>query len=257
MVDQASLVSLTSDFGEGHYVGEMKGVIKKVNVDAEIIDVTHNIERYNIVGGAFVLSRIWRYFPKNTVHMVVVDPGVGAKRKAIAIQTGYCYMLGPDNGILRWALKDQEIVRVIELDPKTVQERAGLTEVSSTFHGRDVFAPAAGLLTRGVDIDTLGRRIKEIETLDLKEDTVVHVDSFGNIITTIAKDITPGMKLQVAHGPRKFEAVGARTFSDVKPGELMVLKGSHGLLEVDVNQGNAAERLGVRAGDTIQVEYAG
>ncbi|MFH0861551.1 MAG: SAM-dependent chlorinase/fluorinase [Candidatus Altiarchaeota archaeon] len=257
MVGHVRLVSLTSDFGEGHYVGEMRGVIKKVNIDAEIVDVTHSIERYNVFGGAFVLSRIWRHFPKNTVHVVVVDPGVGSKRKAIAIETDYCFLLGPDNGVLRWALKDQEIVRVIDLDPLTVQERAGLTNVSATFHGRDVFAPAAGLLTRGVDIDTLGTRIKELQPLDLKEDTVIHVDSFGNIITTIAKDLSPGMKLQVIHGPRKFDAVGAVKFSDVNPGELVVLKGSHGLLEVDVNHGNAAERLGVRAGDSIQVEYVG
>lgn len=256
MAGQIQLVSLTTDFGDGHYVGEIKGVIKKVNSDAQIVDVTHSVERFNVVGGAFILSRVWRHFPKNTVHMAVVDPGVGSSRKAIVIQTEYCYLLGPDNGILRWALKDQNIVRAVELDVKIVQERAGLTEVSATFHGRDVFAPTAGLLTRGVDIDTLGKRIKEIQTLDLKEDTVVHVDSFGNIITTIAMDIKPGAKLLVTHGARKFDAVGARTFSDAEAGQLIVLTGSHGLLELDVSRGSAAERLGVRAGDPIKVENA-
>jgi S-adenosyl-L-methionine hydrolase (adenosine-forming) len=257
MVGQAQVVTLTSDFGDSHYVGEMKGVIKKVNPQAEVVDVTHAVKRYNIVGGAFVLSRIWRHFPKNTVHLAIVDPGVGSKRKPLAVQTDYCMLLGPDNGILRWALKDQSVVRAVELDVRKVQERAGLSEVSSTFHGRDVFAPAAALITKGVDVDTLGRRVVEIERLDLEEDKVIHVDGFGNIITTVAKEPVPGTAVTVVHGPRRYEAQAVRTFSDAEKGALIVLTGSHGLLEVDVNQGNAAERLGVEAGDTIKVEYAG
>jgi S-adenosyl-L-methionine hydrolase (adenosine-forming) len=253
MPGQVRLITLTTDFGDSYYVGEMKGVAKKVDPEADVIDVTHSVERHNIVGGAFVLSRVWKHFPRNTAHIAVVDPGVGSLRKALAIQTDYCFLLGPDNGILRWAIKDQKVERAVELDPKVVQEKAGLTKVSATFHGRDVFAPAAALITKGVDIDALGGRAKEIDMLPLNEDTVIHVDDFGNIITTIARELVPGARVTVLHGPRQYDALCVRTFGDAEPGKLIVLTGSHGLVEVDVNQGNAAERLGVRAGDQIRI----
>jgi S-adenosyl-L-methionine hydrolase (adenosine-forming) len=251
------IITLTSDFGDSHYVGEMKGVVKKVNPVAEVIDITHSVEKYSVVDGAFILSRIWHHFPRFTVHVAVVDPGVGSMRKGIAIETEQCILVGPDNGILRWALKDQKILRAIELDIKKVQALAGLKESSSTFHGRDLFAPAAALISRDTDMDMLGSRITDLEVLDLKEDLVVHVDSFGNIITTVVKNLVPGTKVSVAHGARKYDATVVKTFSDAEAGKLIVLTGSHGLVEVDVNKGNAAERLGARAGDRIKVEDAG
>jgi S-adenosyl-L-methionine hydrolase (adenosine-forming) len=247
-------IALTTDFGDSHYVGEMRGGIKKVNPAAEIIDVTHSVEPHNVVGGAFILSRVIRHSPKNTVHVAVVDPGVGSQRRAIAIETAHCFLLGPDNGILRWALKDEDVVRAVELDAAKVQKLAGLTEVSATFHGRDVFAPAAALLTKGVDLSMMGERVTDIAPLEILEDAVVHVDRFGNIITTVAREMEPGTKVSVVHAEGRYEATYVRTFGDAPPGDLIVLTGSHGLLEVDVNQGSAAQRLGAKAGDRMRIE---
>jgi S-adenosyl-L-methionine hydrolase (adenosine-forming) len=256
MAIQNRLITLTSDFGPSYYVGEMKGVIKKVNEKADIIDVTHSVARHSIVEGAFILSRIWRYFPKNAIHVAVVDPGVGTNRKAVAVETDECAFMGPDNGIIRWALKGQDIVRAVELDAAKVQVLAGLKEMSSTFHGRDVFAPAAALLSRGTDLDFLGARIDDIEPLPLKENAVVHVDTFGNIITTAVCDIRPGAKVTVTHGGIRYDALAVRTFSDAPPGTLIVLLGSHGLLEVDVNLADASQLLQAKVGDEIRVENA-
>jgi len=257
MIGQIKLITLITDFGKSYYVGEMKGAIKKVDPEAEIIDITHSIHRYNVAEGAFVLSRVWRHFPKNTVHLIVIDPGVGSPRKAIGLQTDYTFLIGPDNGVLRWAIRDQKVMRAVELDPLRVQESAGLSLLSATFHGRDLFAPAAALLTKGVDLDMLGKRVEDIAKLDLREDTVVHVDGFGNIVTTVGTEIKPGTTVMVAHGTKTYGAKAVRTFSDAKPGELIVLTGSHGLLEVDINQGSAAELLGAESGDPIGVEYVG
>jgi S-adenosyl-L-methionine hydrolase (adenosine-forming) len=252
----APVITLTSDFGDSYYVGEMKGVLKRVSPHADIVDITHSVEKYNVVDGAFVLSRIWRHFPKNTVHVAVVDPGVGSTRKGVAVETEQCIMVGPDNGILRWALKDQKILRAVELEFNKVQTLAGMKDLSPTFHGRDLFAPAAALISRGTDIDMLGARVTDLGVLDLREDVIVHVDSFGNIITTLVKNLVPGTRVVVLHGARRYDALVVKTFSDAQPGQLIVLTGSHGLTEVDVNRGNAAERLGARAGDRITVEDA-
>jgi S-adenosylmethionine hydrolase len=257
MFTDLQLITLMSDFGFSHYVGEMKGVVKKVNPKAETIDVTHSITRHNILEGAFILSRIWRHFPKNTVHVVVVDPGVGSDRRALAVETDYCMLVGPDNGILRWALKDQEVVRAVALDAGEVQERAGLEGLSPTFHGRDVFAPAAALISKGVDVDTLGARVEDIEKLDIREDVIVHIDGFGNIVTTVAKEIPPGTNVVVSHAGMRHEANAVKTFSDAGSGQLIVLVGSHGLLEVDVARGNAADALAASTGDDIRIENAG
>ncbi|MFH1055095.1 MAG: SAM-dependent chlorinase/fluorinase [Candidatus Altiarchaeota archaeon] len=251
----AQLITLTTDFHGSYYVGEMKGVVRKVNPLADVIDITHSVSRHNIIEGAFILSRIWRHFPKNTVHVAVVDPGVGSQRKAVAVETEYCMLIGPDNGVLRWALRGQEVVRVVELDGKIVQERAGLSDLSLTFHGRDVFAPAAALISKGADVDGLGRRVDDIGKLDVKEDMVVYVDSFGNIVTTVAVEMVAGKKAVVRHGGKNYDASTAITYSDLVEGGLVVLIGSHGLVEVGVNRGNAAERLGVKVGDAIGVEY--
>jgi S-adenosyl-L-methionine hydrolase (adenosine-forming) len=257
MIGQSRIITLTTDFGDSHYVGEMKGAAKRVNPDADVVDVTHSVEKYNVAGGAFVLSRVWRHFPRNSVHVAVVDPGVGSGRKALAIETDSCFLIGPDNGILRWALKDQAVARIVELDAAKVLRLAGLGGVSATFHGRDLFAPAAALITRGVDLDLLGPRAADIQALEIKEDAVVHVDGFGNIITTIARELAPGTRLRVTHAGRTYDAVAAGTFSDAPEGALIVLVGSHGLVEIDVNRGSAAALLGANAGDAIRVENAG
>jgi len=251
-----NLVTLTSDFGASYYVGEMKGVVKRVNPKAEVVDITHNVSRHSIVEGAFILSRAWRHFPKNTVHVAVVDPGVGSGRKAVAVETENATFIGPDNGILRWALKDETIVRSVELDAAVIRERAGVVADSATFHGRDVFAPAAALLTRGVDLDFLGKRAEDLAPLEIKPDTIVHIDGFGNIITTCAFGLRPGGKVRVVHKGSRYEARVVKTYAEAEPGRLIALIGSHGFIEVDVNQGDAARLLGAFVGDRIALEQA-
>jgi S-adenosylmethionine hydrolase len=241
------IITLTTDFGDSHYVGEMKGRILLENPDATIVDITHSIEAQNIPSAAFVLSRIWRSFPDNSIHVVVVDPGVGSGRLALAVATSGCILVGPDNGVLRWALKDLEVERVVGIDEKLFHD------VSATFHGRDVFAPAAAKLSKGADIDMLGKRVDEMKPLDIEADSVLHVDGFGNIITSVAGQIRPGEQVTVLHGGKSHEARAVRTFTDAKEGELIVLVGSHGLVEVDISLGDAAKKLKAKAGDRIQV----
>ncbi len=253
---ETNLISLTTDFGLSYYVGEMKGRVKKVNPKAEVVDVTHSVSRHSIVEGAFILSRAWRSFPKNTVHVAVVDPGVGSGRKAVAVETENATFMGPDNGILRWALKDETVVRSVELDPALIRERAGAGEDSATFHGRDVFAPAAALLTKGVDLDFLGKRTEDLAPLEIKPDAIVHIDGFGNVITTCAYGLRPGGKVRVVHKGSRYEARTVKTYSEAEPGRLTALFGSHGFIEVAVNQGDAARLLGASVGEGIAIEQA-
>lgn len=257
MYTDSRLITLTTDFGRGYYPAQMRGVIKKVNDKAEVVDVTHDVGRHDIVEGAFILSRITGYYPDNTVHVAVVDPGVGTDRAALAVETKRFTLIGPDNGVLKWALNGHDTVRVVALDEETVKERAGFGEVSNTFHGRDVFAPAAALITKGVDVDALGKRVDEIEKLNVKQDRVVHVDGFGNIVTTMAAEPAPGETVKVAHKGRMHDAFCVKTYGQARPGQLVVLTGSHGLLEVAVREGDAASLLGAKAGDEILMQDAG
>ena len=249
-------ITLTTDFGDGIYVPQMKGVIKKINAEIDLTDITHNVKPQNIVEGAFILSRIWDKFPKSTVHIAVVDPKVGTKRNAVAVETEYCTLIGPDNGILCWSLKDQKILRMIKIDFEKI---SGYTEnkiLSKTFHGRDIFAPCAALLCNGIDLDNLGERITDLETLQIRDNTVVHIDGFGNIITTNVLELEVGADVQITHKGKSYIAKAAETFEDGEKNELIILQGSHGLLEIDVNCGNAAKKLNAKVGDEIGVEDA-
>jgi S-adenosyl-L-methionine hydrolase (adenosine-forming) len=250
------VVSLITDFGQGYYPGQMRAQIRRISPECDIIDITHNVTPYNVCEGAFILSRSYNFFPKNTVHVAVVDPGVGSSRLPIAAETNDYIFVGPDNGILRWALSNEKITRMISINKDKIKESAGIDDVSPTFHGRDIFAPCAALICNGTDIDHLGGRILDLEGLEIMEDTVLHVDPFGNIITTIAKEIPAGGMVRVRHGPRVYEARAVKTFAEAEPGQLIVLRGSHGMVEVDICQGNAALKYGVHAGDKIMIENA-
>ncbi len=153
------MITLTSDFGlKDPYVAEMKGVILSLNPSATIVDITHDIEKFNIRMGAFMLASAAPYFPKSTVHLAVVDPGVGTERRAILVQTKQGFFVGPDNGVLMMAAKKQEIVHTFELS----NSKFMLPKVSATFHGRDIFAPAAAYLDIGVKPAEFGSEITEI-----------------------------------------------------------------------------------------------
>jgi S-adenosylmethionine hydrolase len=216
----------------------------------------------------------YRYFPAGTVFLVVVDPGVGSTRRPVAVQAGDYGFVAPDNGVLSYTLAQLEAVRAVELETP-----AG---VSSTFHGRDIFAPAAARLARGDALEALGSPVGDLVQLPAPRlsvapgtirGEVVHIDHFGNVVTSIGRlerstpqtltlrpafggDVTPltvdAVSAQISAGGVQVRGIHA-TYSEVEPGTLLALVGSSGLLELGVNQGNAAARLGVRIGDTVEV----
>ncbi|MEM4505185.1 MAG: SAM-dependent chlorinase/fluorinase [Candidatus Bathyarchaeia archaeon] len=257
----SSIITLITDFGLiDPYVAEMKAVILGINPEAKIVDITHNIEKFNIRMAAYILSAAAPFFPQNTVHVAVVDPGVGTQRKPILIETKHGFFIGPDNGILVLAAKKQGIKHVYEIS----NPRFMMKKVSQTFHGRDIFAPVAAYLSKGVPPSSFGQEIRKIVApkfakIIRRDDTllgeVLHVDSFGNIITNItAKEL----KWLGVRGEIIVELKGARlalrlcrAYAEVEPGKPLAIIGSHDFLEISINQGNAAEAFKVKAGDRI------
>ena len=259
------MITLMSDFGlKDPYVAEMKGVILNINPKATLIDITHDVEKFNLRMAALTLASAAPYFPNGTVHLAVVDPGVGNQRRAILIQTKKSFFVGPDNGILILAAQKQGIKHTYQLiNPKLM-----LPKISFTFHGRDIFAPAAAYLAKGLQPGEFGPEIEdpvEPEFAKVKQKNgsliaeVMHIDGFGNIITNInEKDIgnhqtkivnveLPNISLKLAF---------AKTYAQAKLQEAIVLIGSHSFLEIALNQGNAAEKLHAKAGDKIVVRAA-
>lgn len=254
-------VTLTTDFG-GHYVGIMKAVILGIDADAEIYEITTELDSYDVKGGAFALRSSYSYFPKGTVHIGVVDPGVGSSRRAIAIRTKNHYFVGPDNGLLAMAARDDGIVAVRELtNPKL--HRA---PVSPTFHGRDIFAPVAAHLSRGGEWEEVGRPIDGIVDLELLRAVggdgsvsceVIFVDRFGNLTLSIERGFV-GLEGEVGVVHRGKELVGkvVRTYAEGGTG-ICLLVGSGGFYEIAVGQGSAAAVLGAKSGDSIKLTPRG
>jgi S-adenosylmethionine hydrolase len=254
------MITLTSDFGlRDSYVAELKGVILTINKGANIIDVTHEVEKFNIRMGAFMLASAAPYFPNGTIHLAVVDPGVGTERRGILVQTKQGFFIGPDNGILLLAAQNQEISQTYELtNPQFM-----LPKVSSTFHGRDVFAPAAAYLDMGVKPSEFGPDIIDLVAPDftfVKQRNgsligeVLHADSFGNIITNISqKEIVQAKFIRVKLEKISLNLALGKTYSNAKSQEAIALIGSHGFLEIALNLANAAEKFNVKAGDLVEV----
>lgn len=239
------IITLTTDFGiDDHYAGSMKGVVLGINNEAVITDITHGIPKYDIFKAAYTLRSFYKYFPKGSIHVVVVDPGVGSERKPIIVQTEEGIFIGPDNGVFSFVLKESKSVNVFEITNSEFM----LEDLSSTFHGRDIFAPVAAHLSLGVDIQDFGEVLKnpislEIRRPELKGDEIVgeviYVDSFGNLITNIPGDLFKrSSKVQL--GEFIIDSV-ANTYQDVKKGKLLAIIGSSGFLEISVNQGSAVD----------------
>jgi Uncharacterized conserved protein len=239
------IITLTTDFGlKDPYVGAMKGVILSINSDILITDITHEIPSYDVFKGAFALRNFYRYFPEGTIHVVVVDPGVGGRRKPIAVEADEGMFVGPDNGIFSFIYSESKTVKVVEIsNPRYV-----LANVSSTFHGRDIFAPAAAHLSLGVPVDNLGEKVANPVKLPIKEPEVreneiigeiIYTDNFGNLVSNIPDDlIKPGSRIYVGKSIIKGTS---KSYSDVPKGELLAIIGSSGFLEISVNQGRASE----------------
>ena len=257
------MITLTSDFGlKDPYVAEMKGVILSIKPDATIVDVSHSIEKFDIRIGSFMLASAAPYFLKGTVHLAVVDPGVGTPRRAIVARTKLAFFVGPDNGVLMLAAQNQGIEHIHELtNPKLM-----LPQVSSTFHGRDIFAPAAAYLDMGVEPSEFGALITDAVTPKFASITrrngsligeVLHIDSFGNIITNISqKEIAQVNIIDVKLTNLSLNLALGKTYAQTKPDEPIALVGSHGFLEIALNQANAAEKFRVKDGDKVEVTPA-
>ena len=250
------LITLTTDFGDsGGYTAAMKGVILGICPDVQITDISHNIRPQNVIEAAIVIASTTPYFPQNTIHVAVVDPGVGTCRKPLLIVTPSYFCIGPDNGIfslLTSKYEDQSSVDVFELD----RERFWRHPVSHTFHGRDIFAPIAAHLALGIEPEVLGSPIENFESLSLPSPVVreglvlgkiVYIDHFGNLISNIKSDEANYTNVIEIAG---HVINGIETSYASSPGLLAII-GSHGNLEVAWNLGNAANRIGARLGTPI------
>ncbi|MGE5574600.1 MAG: S-adenosyl-l-methionine hydroxide adenosyltransferase family protein [Ignavibacteria bacterium] len=254
------MITLTSDFGlKDPYVAEMKGVILTINPNAKIIDVVHDVAKFDIRMGAFILASAAPYFPKGTVHLAVIDPSVGTERKPILIQTKQAFFVGPDNAVLMLAAQNQGIEHVYQLtNPNLMQPK-----VSNTFHGRDIFAPAAAHLDLGIKPHTFGAEVGDaikprFATVKRKDNLligeVLHIDGFGNIITNITEKQAGATKtLNLKFDKVALKIIFAKTYAQSKPNRPVALIGSHGFLEIALNRASAAEKFGVKAGDPVEI----
>lgn len=263
----SGIITLITDFGtRDAYAGAMKGAMLSVNDHARIADITHDVPPHDVFEAAWVLLCSYAYFPPGTVHCVVVDPGVGGARRAIAARAGAHYLAGPDNGVLSWALADAGRGEVVELTDR----RYFRPRVSGTFHGRDVFAPVAAHLSRGVPLEALGRPVRDPVTLpspapliDAEAITgqVIHVDRFGNLVTNIddgllcewaAGDMS---SLTIECGGRDVSSV-QETYASAEPGAILALIGSAGRLEIAMREGSAAAELTLTRSARVVVRRA-
>ncbi len=259
----SKIATLTTDFGlKDPYVAEIKAVILSICPKATIVDITHMIPKFNTQMGAYVLASATVYFPKGSVHLVVVDPGVGTKRRPILIQTKQGFFVGPDNGILILAAEKQGIMSIHELaNPQFM-----LPRVSNTFHGRDIFAPAVAHLLNGIKPDDFGPRISELTKLEFLKTTkengaligmVLHVDGFGNIITNITEKeleqthVKGEVRLKLPCCKLRLKL--CKAYGEAEPKEPLALIGSHDFLEIALNQGSASEKFKVKPGDKIKL----
>ncbi len=259
-------IVLLTDFGlKDSFVGVMKGVIVNISPGAEIVDLTHQVMPCNINQAAFLLLTSFKFFPKGTIFVVVVDPGVGSNRKSIAIKTKDYYFVGPDNGVLSLAAISDSIGKIVSLDNKEYF----LEKVSATFHGRDIFAPVAAYLEKGVKINSFGKELKNIKGINLPvpemsgnklTGEIIFIDRFGNLVTNITKD-----KLKEFVGERKFRiSIKSAQFdklynyySEAEENELFLCEGGFGFLEISLKNKSAAELLKAEIGDKVSVNFAG
>ena len=256
------LITLTTDFGTSdHFVGVMKGVILGIAPRAHIVDITHQIEPFNIAEGAFVIAEAWRWFPKGTIHVVVVDPGVGSTRRPILVEAQGQRFVGPDNGVFTF-IYEEGAHKVRGITSPSVM----LKKVSRTFHGRDVFAPAAAHLAKGLAPARFGKLIQDaIRSAAFRPEqtkkhrwtgTVIKVDRFGNLITNFHMREFGELRtrpFEILAGSQIIRRL-ALTYSEAGVGEVVVIEGSSGFLEISATQGSAAEKLGCGAGAAVELE---
>jgi S-adenosylmethionine hydrolase len=279
MSETPAIITLLTDFGEeDSYVGAMKGVILSILPEAKLIDISHRVTPQNIRQAALILSNVYAYYPPHTVHLAVIDPGVGGPRRAIALEASHGRFVAPDNGVLTYVRLKESTSKAVLLENADYW----LSTPSHTFHGRDIFSPVAAHLASGVPLTDLGPPVDEIVMLPMPsliitptsiQGQVVHIDRFGNVLTNIMSlrwvddrtiefnpiTATPdreqtlyinARQAQVTCSWHKIKGL-SQTYSQAGVGETLALVGSSGELEVAINQGNASEGLAIQVGDPI------
>ncbi len=250
------IVTLTTDFGHAdHFAGVMKGVILGICPAAEIVDISHDVEPFAIAEGAFLVAQAYRYFPAKTVHVAVVDPGVGSARRPILVEMAGQYFVGPDNGVLTMAYSGKP-----HKARHITAEKYFLQPASRTFHGRDIFAPVAAHLAAGSRLASFGKLIDDHLKVAFEKPqqtsrrawtgTVLHVDRFGNLITNFHVEDFPDFEkrpFEISIGTRKLHRLASH-YSEPDAGEIFLVKGSSGYFEVSANQASAAKLLGCGPG---------
>ena len=254
------VMTLTTDFGlrDGH-VGAMKGVIHSIAPAARLIDISHDIPPQDIQHGGFVVMTAYAFWPSNTVHLIVIDPGVGSERRAVAVETSQGTFVAPDNGVLSHVLARERVLHAVSL----TNPRFWHHPVSPVFHGRDIFGPAAAHIVTGIDLMALGQPLVEEELTRIPVPMperhtdgritahIQHIDTFGNCTTDLPGDwVRARNHWQVAVGGYVIDQIG-RTFSDVPSGEVVALVDSTDFVAIAVRNGHAAETLGLEIGSVV------
>jgi S-adenosyl-L-methionine hydrolase (adenosine-forming) len=255
------LITLTTDFGyQDSFVGIMKGVIAGINPQALVIDITHGIPAHDIRAAALSLQHSVGYFPPGTIHVAVVDPGVGSTRRPVLIECAENYFIGPDNGVLSLAVANRAPIRVVHLANSAYQRHP----TGTTFHGRDIFAPAAAHLSLGVPPDVFGEALVDFVQLALPgivrrggsiEGEILYIDNFGNLFTNICEhDLTglPGDHVDIVVGSVTIRGL-ARNYASARGGEFVAVLNSWGVLEIAAYRDNAQKRAGAKIGDRVEI----
>ena len=263
-----AVISLTTDFGlRDPFVGVMKGVILNINPSAMIVDISHEIANHDLLEAAFILYTSYKYFPPGTIHLVVVDPGVGTSRRPLLVESDNYRFVAPDNGVLSYIYREELLKEIIAI----TDEQYFLSQISHTFHGRDIFAPVAAWLSTGIDPRKFGEPVMDYVRLPLPElvqpddstlkGAIIHIDRFGNLITNIHRSTFEKM-LRKSSGKKFILRIGGEevvklieTYAEGKKGELFVLFNSFGLLEVTSYLESAARLLKLRRGDEVVIKF--
>lgn len=254
------IITLLTDFGDADgFAGIMKGVILSINSQANIVDISNSLPSQDIEAGALVLVNSYRYFPKGTIHVAVVDPGVGSDRRILAVQTNDYFFIAPDNQLLKHIFYNNETFTVVEVLNKTYF----LDEISHTFHGRDIFAPVAAHLSLGVALTDFGPEVTDFERGEIAQPVVLakkiignitHIDKFGNLITDISAGMLTKKISAISAGSTSIPEL-VDSYAHVAMGKPLAIIGSSGKLEISVRNGNASKQLSLNRGEIVQVEF--
>ncbi len=262
-MEKQSLVVLTTDFGyQGPFAGIMQGVMLEINPSLKFVNLTHGIKPHNILQAAYVLGACYSFFPEDAIHLIVVDPGVGSNRKSLLVKSQkYCF-IAPDNGVLSAIFQQEKGHDIYELDI----EKFVKGDISSTFHGRDVFAPAAAFFSLNRDPNLLGHKVKSCVRVNLPEPKkinsqafsgeIIYIDHFGNLITNLSDQFLGqnlgNLPIKIKVGPYKISGLKSH-YSEACPGEISALINSWNNLEIFMVSANAADFLKVQIGDIVEI----